>query len=191
MKSVVCDASSTCVGDVLEQCDATTGAWHPVEYYSKRLSGAERNYSATDREFVAIRQSLSRWRHYLVGKHFVILTDHAALTYLDSSAGVHRHNVRWLEFFSQFDFEIQHIKGKENVVADSLSRVPGSELLTCLELCSLDCTLGVPHSSDLPAKLAADVEADAATVVQNVPLFSNGILSINERETFRSKLIEE
>jgi hypothetical protein len=64
---VVCDASSTCVGAVLEQLDAVTEAWHPVEYFSKRLNSAERNYSATDREFVAIRLSLERWRHYLVG----------------------------------------------------------------------------------------------------------------------------
>jgi hypothetical protein len=50
---VVCDASNYCVGGVLEQKDSH--GWHPVEYYSKRLSAAERNYSATDREYVAIR----------------------------------------------------------------------------------------------------------------------------------------
>ncbi len=59
-----------------------TSSWHPVEFYSKRLSSSERNYSATDREFVAIRLSLERWRHFLIGQHFHILTDHAALTYL-------------------------------------------------------------------------------------------------------------
>ena len=51
---MVCDASNFCVGGVLEQC-AVDGQWHPVEYYSKRLSVSERNYSATDREYVAIR----------------------------------------------------------------------------------------------------------------------------------------
>ena len=56
--------------------------WHPVEFFSKRLSSAERNYSATEREFVAIKMCLERWRHFLVGIHFVILSDHAALTYL-------------------------------------------------------------------------------------------------------------
>jgi hypothetical protein len=59
---VVCDASNFCIGAVLEQLDATTNKWHPVEYYSKRLSDSERNYSATDREFVAIRLALTRWR---------------------------------------------------------------------------------------------------------------------------------
>ena len=52
---MVCDASNFCVGGVLEQCDKVTNKWHPVEYYSKRLTAAERNYSATDKEYVAIR----------------------------------------------------------------------------------------------------------------------------------------
>ena len=52
---VVCDASNYCVGGVLEQFNPVSAKWHPVEYYSKRLSSAERNYSATDKEYVAIR----------------------------------------------------------------------------------------------------------------------------------------
>ncbi len=89
------------------------------------------------------------------------MTDHAALTYLHSSAGVHRRNVRWLDFLSQFDFEILHIKGKENIVADALSRVPGSELLTSKELCSMLCTLSVQHVDDVPVKLC---DADVSSV---------------------------
>jgi hypothetical protein len=58
----------------------------------------------------------------------LILTDHVALTYIQSSATVSRHNARWLEFLSYFTFEIKHVKGKENVVADALSRVPGVDL---------------------------------------------------------------
>ena len=104
---VVCDASNFCVGGVLEQQDSN--GWHPVEFYSKRLSAAERNYSATDREYVAIRQCLERWRHFLVGIQFLILTDHVALTYIQSSATVSRRNARWLEFLSQFTFEIEHV----------------------------------------------------------------------------------
>ena len=98
---VVCDASNFCVGAVLEQRD-DVGKWHPVEYMSKRLTQSERNSSPTDREFVAIRLALERWRHFLIGIQFKILTDHAALTYLQSSQGVNRRNARWLEFLSQF-----------------------------------------------------------------------------------------
>ena len=78
---MVCDASNFCVGGVLEQ-RSTTGKWHPVEFYSERLSSSERNYSTTDREYVAIRQCLERWRHFLVSVKFLILTDHVALTYI-------------------------------------------------------------------------------------------------------------
>ena len=137
-----------CIGGVLEQQEAN-GSWHPVEYYSKRLSTSERNYSATDREYVAIRQCLERWRHFLIGIQFIILTDHVALTYIRSSATVSRRNARWLEFLSQFSFDIQHIKGKENVVADALSRVPGSENVSSLVLCSLSHTVGLEHVDDL------------------------------------------
>jgi hypothetical protein len=97
---VVCDASNTCVGAVLEQQDAKSRAWHPVEYFSKRLNSAERNYSATDREFTAMRQSLERWRHFLIGHPFDVLTDHASLTYLTESRSVNRRNARWLDFLS-------------------------------------------------------------------------------------------
>lgn len=65
------------------------------------------------------------------------------MTYLQSTATVNRRNARWLEFLSQFKFKIEHIRGKENIVADALSRVPGSEALDNLLLCSLTHTLGV------------------------------------------------
>ncbi len=114
------------------------------------------------------------------------------MTYLQSSAGVHRRNVRWLEFLSQFDFDITHIKGKENVVADSLSRIPGSELLTTNELCNMCCTLGVSHVEDLPVDLCVDKASAPVVGVESArPLFLNGVISINERDSFRAKLLSE
>ena len=61
---LICDASSFAVGAVLEQQHAD-GYWHPVEFMSKKLSSSELNYSATDREFVAIRYALEKWQHLL------------------------------------------------------------------------------------------------------------------------------
>ena len=56
-----CDASGTCVGAVLEQL-GSDGLWHPVEFFSKRLNDAQCNYSATEREMLAVILSLERWR---------------------------------------------------------------------------------------------------------------------------------
>ena len=166
-----------CIGGVLEQQEAN-GSWHPVEYYSKRLSTSERNYSATDREYVAIRQCLERWRHFLIGIQFIILTDHVALTYIRSSATVSRRNARWLEFLSQFDFEILHIKGKENVVADALSRVPGSEDVNCLQLCSCTHTFGLLHVDD---------SGFEHKQVEQL----HGLVTIYENKTFLQQLLSE
>lgn len=58
-----------------------------------------------------------------------MLTDHAALTHLLNTPLVSRRNARWLEFLSQFDFEIEHVRGTKNV-ADHLSRIPGTESLS-------------------------------------------------------------
>ena len=77
---IICDASAYCCGAVLEQ--QVDNDWYPIEFMSKRLSSAECNYSATEREFVAIKLSLERWRHFLIGRQFDVYTDHAALTYL-------------------------------------------------------------------------------------------------------------
>jgi hypothetical protein len=50
---------------------------------------------------------------------------------------VSRRNARWLEFLSQFDFNIEHIKGRENVFADALSRIPTDENLPINKLCNM------------------------------------------------------
>ena len=77
----------------------------------------------------------------------------------------------------QYHFDISHIKGKENVIADTLSRIPGSELLACAELCSSIMSLGILHAEDLPAKLCSQVPCARVG-------YLNGVISIDERETF-------
>lgn len=88
---------------------------------------------------------------------------------------------------SQFNFDIAHIKGRENIVADSLSRIPGTKMLTQHELLSADCTLNMFHVEDLPSCMSTSVAAPVDLKV----MFLNGVISVNERSTFRSQLLAE
>ncbi len=68
--------------------------------------------------------------------------------------------------------------------------MPGSELLTASELCGMCCTLGVVHSTNLPVRLC-EVEAAPGAVEASRPAFLGGVISINERDSFRDKLLAE
>ena len=59
------DASAKAMGAVLLQKRIDSSSWHPVAYFSRKLSSAQQNYSTTDREMLAIVESLKNWRHYL------------------------------------------------------------------------------------------------------------------------------
>ncbi len=75
-------------------------------------------------------------------------------------------------------------------MADCLSRIPGSEMLTAIELCSASHTLGVTHSVDLPVALCG-VEAAPGVAEASQPAFLGGIISINEQDSLRDKLLAE
>ncbi|KII68404.1 Retrovirus-related Pol polyprotein from transposon 17.6 [Thelohanellus kitauei] len=115
-----CDASANAVGAVLSQIVNNVDS--PIAFYSSTLNHAERNYSTIDREIYAIVKATKKWRHHLLGRRFLLLSDHNPLTYLKSFNDAHSRRSRWLMHLSQFDFDIQYIRGKHNVIADSLSR---------------------------------------------------------------------
>lgn len=81
------DASDFATGSVLSQLDPKDGLYHPVAYYSKSMTEAERNYEIYDKELLAIIRSLEEWRHYLEGHPnvFEVWTDHANLTYFKTA----------------------------------------------------------------------------------------------------------
>ena len=94
------DASDYAVGATLVQPSDNGKTWLPVEYLSHRLSVAEQNYDATNQEFVAILSALKCWRHYLLGAHFIVRSDHASLRWLQSQPQLSRQQVWSLEFCS-------------------------------------------------------------------------------------------
>jgi RNase H-like domain found in reverse transcriptase len=128
---VTCDASDVGIGAVLEQ-ERENGP-HPVAFASRKLSGAERNYSVHERELLAIVYALKEWRPYLHGSRLVIKTDHHPLRYMDTQTNLSKRQMRLMETLQEYDYEIVYVQGKFNFVADALSRIsesPSSELYT-------------------------------------------------------------
>ncbi|KAF7835592.1 putative gag-pol polyprotein [Senna tora] len=80
------------------------------------------NYSTYYKELYALVRELETWQHYFWSKEFVIHTDHESLKHLKGKEKLNRRHARWVEFIETFPYVIQYKQGKENVVADALSR---------------------------------------------------------------------
>jgi hypothetical protein len=118
------DASDHALGAVLSQRDEVSGLTHPVAFFSRTLSPAERNYATYDKELLAIIAALEHWRAFLLGAaHPVsILCDHRNLLWFLESRKLSRRQARWATILADYDFIISYIPGQKNVVADGLSR---------------------------------------------------------------------
>ncbi|KAH9781057.1 Endonuclease [Citrus sinensis] len=113
---IECDASGIGIGVVLMQEGC------PIAYFSENLSGAALNYPTYDKEMYALVRALETWQHYLLPKEFVIHTDHESLKHLKGQGKLHKRHAKWVEFIEPFSYVIKYKQGKENVVADALSR---------------------------------------------------------------------
>ncbi|KAK1550727.1 hypothetical protein Q3G72_023767 [Acer saccharum] len=94
----------------------------PIAYFSEKISGAALNYPTYDKEMYALIRALETWQHYLWPKEFVIHTDHESLKHLKGQHKLNKRHAKWVEFIETFPYVIKYKKGKENVVADALSR---------------------------------------------------------------------
>ncbi|XP_052744484.1 retrovirus-related Pol polyprotein from transposon 412 isoform X2 [Bicyclus anynana] len=96
---------------------------HPIAYVSRSLNKNERNYSATEREALAVIFAVEKFQAYLGSRKFTIVTDHSSLKWFLNLENPSGRLARWGCRLSQFDFEIEHRKGTDNVVPDALSRL--------------------------------------------------------------------
>ena len=120
---LTCDASSAAVGAVLSQLH--DGVERPVAFASRALSDAEQKYSVGEREALACIWASERWHMYLYGRPYTLRTDHQALTALLATSGAGHRPLRlhrWSERLQQYNYSLQFTPGRENVVADLLSR---------------------------------------------------------------------
>jgi hypothetical protein len=121
---VFCDALGTGLGCVLMQDNRV------IAYASRALRPHEQNYPTHDLELAAVVHALKIWRHYLMGAHCNIYTDHKSLKYIFTQADLNMRQRRWLELIKDYDLEVHYHPGKANVVADALSQKAQCNCLT-------------------------------------------------------------
>ncbi|WKA10518.1 hypothetical protein VitviT2T_028084 [Vitis vinifera] len=117
----MCDASDLAMGAVLGQRE--DGKPYVIYYASKTLNEAQRNYTTTEKELLAVVFALDKFRAYLVGSSIVVFTNHSALKYLLIKQDAKARLIRWILLLQEFNLQIRDKKGVENVVADHLSRL--------------------------------------------------------------------
>lgn len=116
------DASDVGIGAVLSQQEG--GLERVVAYGCKTLTKQERKYTTTKKELLSMVTFTKHLKHYLLGKEFVLRTDHNSLQWLHNFQGLEGQLARWVEQLANFQYKIIHRPGKLHSNADALSRLP-------------------------------------------------------------------
>uniref|UniRef100_A0A1X7TMU0 Reverse transcriptase domain-containing protein n=1 Tax=Amphimedon queenslandica TaxID=400682 RepID=A0A1X7TMU0_AMPQE len=116
------DASGVGVGAIFSQGEENLDEG-PVAYFSKKLLPREQAYSTVEKECLAIILAIKHFSAYLIGRSFIIQTDHRALQWLHKFKEKNARLTRWSLILQPYNFTIQHRKGVANANADALSRL--------------------------------------------------------------------
>jgi transposase InsO family protein len=135
------DASNTTIGAELLQIQ--DGKERTIAYASNALIPAQKNYCTTRKELLAVIKFCRQFRHYLLGRQFLLRTDHNSLAWLTRFRNPEGQLARWLEELAQYDLVILHRPGARHINADALSRIP-DDLTPC------KCFEAGEHLKDLP-----------------------------------------
>ena len=116
------DASDAGIGAVLSQEEG--GCEQVIAYASRALTKQERKYATTKKELLSMVTFIKHFKHYLLGKEFVLRTDHNSLRWLHNFQGLEGQLARWVEQLASFQYKIVHRPGRVHANADALSRLP-------------------------------------------------------------------
>ena len=117
------DASDVAAGAVLmQEIDFVD---HPISFYSKKFTKCQKNYSTIEKECLALLLALQYFDVYLntTVHPIVVYTDHNPLTFIHEMKNKNQRLTRWSLMLQEFDLEIYHVKGRDNIIADALSRI--------------------------------------------------------------------
>ncbi|PKA50779.1 putative mitochondrial protein [Apostasia shenzhenica] len=186
------DASGEGIGAVLTQ------AGRPLAYFSEGLSEKHQLLATYEKELLAIVLAVQKWRHYLMGAHFIIRTDHRSLKYLMDQRISTVSQQRWISKLTGYDFTIQYKKGSENVVADALSRIPENHIVESANISAAVITELLkevrnsweedPKLKDIIQKLQTEQEVTGGFVWNHELLWKAGRLVVGPVEGLRRKI---
>jgi len=146
------DSSSYAVGAALLQKDTSTNIEHPVYYVIRCLKKAERNYSVTEKEGAGVIFALKKFRSYIAASKFNVslYTDHKPLIgYFNKSIPMTDRHTRWISLFNEFKVKIYYEKGKNNFLADALSRLPSQNIYSIQKVLNNDSLIADAFPSPL------------------------------------------
>lgn len=126
---IIVDASDFACGAVLTQ--DYNGVDMPVTYISRSFNSGEKNKPPIEKELSAVHFAITQLRPYIYGRHFTVKSDHKPLAYLYNLKNPSSRLSRLRLDLDEYHFDIEYIKGKDNVIADALSRISIDELEIC------------------------------------------------------------
>ena len=115
------DCSNIAMGAILSQ--SKNGFDHPVAYFSKTLNRSQQNYGASDKECLAALTAIEHFKPYLVGRRFILVSDHEPLSFIRSKKDPSQRLMRWMFKFTDYLYEFQYKPGKSLPHVDTLSRI--------------------------------------------------------------------
>jgi hypothetical protein len=181
---ITTDASNVGLGAVLSQ-DDDDGNDRVIGYASRTLQPAEKNYSTTEQEMLAIVWALERYRPYVYGVSCDVVTDHKPLTYNSQLINTSQRLTRWKLKVAEYSPTFHYKEGKENTNADALSRIEdcvsavigntpeiGIELTdeTLIEMQDND-----PEIANIKARISFGLESNSKFILENGILYASRI----------------